>query len=687
MRITSARVMVLCMIVVNSVLAQSDVQLETITVTGELQERDLQESQTSAAIITGEELDVSTDAELYDVIDRTPNVSKSFGEKGFAIRGIDQRGVGAGSGLLLNVTVDGATLPSNQATFFGPYSTWDLQQVEVLRGPQSTQQGRNALAGAINIRSQDPTFEPETKLRFDVGQLDSTRAALAFNAPLVEDRIALRIAGEQYSSDGWVANPTRDEDNYDARQLKMLRSKLLVQPTEALRALFTYSITDNSGGEDYVQAALFPEQRINPSDARSEEGSLHRISNLRLDYTFNSNWSLRSETSYYDQDYVRREDTDFSAQPGNLINRNATDTSLSQEFRLRYQGNRLRGTMGVYFTDIDSEDDTVATVPGTLLSLPASTRVDVIFDNDTNTQNIATFAEFDYQLTTRWTLTAGGRYDTVDRTQRTIIPPVVDIPQPPPVTTDNTFNAFLPKLGIKYDWNADLSTGFTVQRGYRAGGSQRNLFTGQLNDFDPEYTWNYEFALRSSWLDKRLTANANLFFTQWTEQQVNSLGDTGNPNDINVVNAGESELYGFELETRALLTESLDVFAGLGYVHTEFTDFVDGGENFAGNEFPNAPQLSASLGGSYYFDSGWAVHLNGSFTDESFSDTQNTEFTKADDYWLVNARLGYEAEGWSVYLYARNALDEDYRTQITNDGTLYRTGEPRVVGVQLNAWF
>ncbi|MEM9123618.1 MAG: TonB-dependent receptor plug domain-containing protein, partial [Pseudomonadota bacterium] len=191
-------------------LAQDEeaITLDQIIIEGELQERTLQETQTSVAVYLGEELDESTDFDLYDVIDRTPNVQSRFGEQGFAIRGISQSGQGGGSGLLINVLVDGISLPSNQATTFGPYGTWDLQQVEVLRGPQSTQQGRNALAGAIVLETADPTFEREFKARGGFGEYQSYDGAFMLNLPIVDDVSAVRLAFETNHTDGFVENPT-----------------------------------------------------------------------------------------------------------------------------------------------------------------------------------------------------------------------------------------------------------------------------------------------------------------------------------------------------------------------------------------------------------------------------------------------------------------------------------------------
>ncbi|MEM0944446.1 MAG: TonB-dependent receptor plug domain-containing protein, partial [Pseudomonadota bacterium] len=301
---------------------QGTITLDPIIVEGELQNRTLQETQTSVAVITGEDLDRRDDFDLYDVIERTPNVTSSFGEKGFAIRGIDQRGPGsAGNGLLVNVTVDGATLPDNTSSFFGPYSTWDLQQVEVLRGPQSTQQGRNALAGAIIIRSADPTYDFEVKGRAEVAQRGSFGGAFALNVPVVEDKFALRFAAEHVQTDGFVDNPTLDIDDYDAREQTTLRAKARFDPTEDLSAILSLSFVRNFGGEDFVESATFPGERFNFSDVEAEEGADQIIGNLRVNYDFNSRLSLQSETSFYDNNYVRVEDIDQTGADQGFLDR------------------------------------------------------------------------------------------------------------------------------------------------------------------------------------------------------------------------------------------------------------------------------------------------------------------------------------------------------------------------------
>ncbi|MEO0427466.1 MAG: TonB-dependent receptor [Pseudomonadota bacterium] len=665
--------------------------MDEIMVEGELQTRSLQDSQTSVAVITGEELERRDDFDLYDVIERTPNVTSSLGEKGFAIRGVDQRGVGGGgAGLLVTTVVDGATLSNNRQTFFGPYSTWDLGQIEVLRGPQSTQQGRNALAGAIVIRSADPTYDFELKGRGDIAERDTFGGAVAFNAPIIDNTLAVRFSAEHLQTDGFVDNPTLGTDDYDSREQTTLRGKVLFEPTDDFSAVLSASYVKNMGGEDLIVDELFPEERINPSDTEAEEGAEFGLFNLRMTYDFDDRFSLRSETSGLISDYVRIEDSDFSAAPLGFLDRDAQTNSIEQQLTLSYVDDRVSAVIGGYVIDVTENSDSGLVVPGNLVdpTAPADGVLNRVIASEISTVNFAFFGEAEVEvpeLIEGFSVIVGGRYDreAVDFSDTTIVDVNFETSFPlPPVdteTSDAVFSAFLPKVGLVYDWTDDLSTGFTVQRGYRAGGTQRNALTGVINEFDPEFTWNFELALRSEWLGGRLTANANAFYTRWTDQQVNVLGPSGIDADFDTVNAGESRLLGGELELRGQPIPGLELFGSVGIAETEFLDFVDGEDDFSGNEFPNASPVTAAFGGSYAFENGIVLGADASFTAGAFGSAANLEETKSDGRFLVNAQVGYEQDTWGVYLYARNLLDNDYRTQVLSNGRS-RTGEPLTVG-------
>lgn len=673
--------------------------LDAVIVTGETLSRDVQNTATSVSVLTGEDLERSADVNLYDSFERVANVMAVGGDKGIVMRGITQTGPGgSGSGRTINISVDGASLPTTQATFFGPYSGWDLQQVEVLRGPQSTQQGRNALAGAVNIRSAEPEFDQYGKARMRVEGNNGTALALMYNTA-VNDEFAVRFAGEQSSTDGWVSNPTRDEDDYDGRELTSGRFKVLYEPSDDLRVVFSHSRTSNTGGEDYIDFNRYPEQRLNSSDGAADEYSKHKNTGLRISYQLNPLWSLESETTLYKHDYRRLEDFDFSALPGGVIDRTTDDKGISQEFKFTYDnGTDLRGAVGLYMTQIDTQwnDDLAADASLLDARIPAGASVITrTVDRSVDTDNLAVFGELDYDLNNRWTLTAGARYDyekiaATDDTRYTQSPVVVPVlPAGASGQNDTAFNAFLPKVAATYHWNEDVNTSFTVQRGYRAGGTSLNPFTLEMADFDPEYTWNYELAVRSTLLDGRMTLNGNLFYTDWEDQQVLINGASGNPNDLSVTNAGQSSLYGLEIDMAYRLSAQLELYSGLGFVKTEFDDFVNQNTDYSGNKFPYAPQMTAALGGEYRFNQSWFMQLDANYIADHFSFADNAADTKIPARWVVNTRAGFEREDWSVVLYARNLLDENYFTQrnVSNSYDLVRSGEPLTVGLELNASF
>ena len=663
-------------------------ELQPITVTSQLQQRDLQETQASVAVFTGDELDQSTDANINDIFDRTANVYNALGGLGVTIRGIESRSVaGAGSGLVIDVNVDGASYVTAQGSRTGSFSTWDLGQVEILRGPQSTQQGRNALAGAISIRSKDPGFAHEIKGRADVGRFDEHRLAAAVNVPIVDDKVALRLSGEQFGADGFIENTTRREDDFARRELQTLRAKLRVRPTDRLDVILGHSYSDNQLGTPSVQSSVTGTRAISTADEKSIEEAANNISNLRLTYDLGPGLSLFSESSYLRTDYRTFQDADGTAAEAGTGERTIKDTNVSQEIRTSYGGERFSGTVGAYYSDISTDLDFAAVTPAVAFGFPPPSQT-AVFSNgqDTDVENYAVFGELDYRFAARWTVTLGARYDYEERDdvqfQRLVVDSVL-VSSEPPTESKTSYAAFLPKAGLTYHWTDDVSTGVTIQRGYRSGGGGIN--TSGSFEFDEEYTTNYELSFRSTWANDRVVANANAFFTEWTDQQVFVPGPIGFI-DGRVENAGKSELYGFEVETEWLLTDRLNLFANLGFSRTRFIDFIQNGQDLGGNEFPYAPKWTGSLGGAYYFDNGVFVDLVGGFTDNVFETAANQPAEESDSHFIVNGRLGYEADSWAAFVYARNLLDRDYIERRRNDA-FDTLGEPRVIGVSLSARF
>lgn len=683
--------------------SDDSVEIDTIIVTGTKSNLSITEIPASVAVVTGETIEREPLADLYDIVDRIPNVTSSFGGLGFSIRGVDQRGIGSGSGQTLTIFVDDSPL-GNFTTFFGPTGSWDLGSVEVFRGPQSTNFGRNALAGAIYIRTQDPSYEPDLKLRAEAGDFDMWHVAAAGGGTLVEDRVAFRLAGEYRESDGFLTNTLLDAPA-DATELSNLRGKLLFEPTESLQIVTTSSYTENFAGEDTVPLDD-AESREVVYDTPGREGTESFIQSINAIWTISDALEFQSITAFQDTDYVRLEDIDGTALPIGALDREGSDESLAQELRLRYSGERLSGVVGLYFVTAETGFLDTLTIPASALnpSIPSSLIAQRGSETKDDSDNYAFFFDGVYSLSENVDLLFGGRYDDEEQENfqsttlqfLTPIPPgfdfLADLEGTETVVTKASFDAFLPKLGVRR-WLSDRSNvAFVVQRGYRAGGSEINFVDGSVEEFDPEFLWNYELSYRSTHFDGRLRWNANVFFSDWEDQQVGVPISEDIPNLLRTVNAGESELYGFETDVDWFVSDTVNVYGSVGYVKTEFKDFPNPlplpgrPDNLAGNEFPFAPEWTGNVGVDINHPSGFFGGIDVNYQGSVFSTQDNIPEDKSDSATLVNLRVGYTwGDRYSVTAYARNLFDEFVVVQRGAATNFARLGDPRVVALRFDA--
>ncbi len=672
---------------------------ERITVTGQQQERSLQEEPVSVAVVDGAQLDAGTDTDLYRLVAMTPNVNSSSDVRGFSIRGISQQGFGPEGGLLLSVQVDGAAVQGYQGAFFGPFSTWDLDRIEIFRGPQSTQQGRNALAGAIVMKSADPTYRTSVRVRTRLGSSGTNQGSAVVNLPIADGKAAFRLAVDNRKSDGFVENPTRGEDSYDFRDYLSIRMKVRFDPSDRFRGMLTYQATESRGGDGTIGVDRFPGERVNISDHAAEDGSEHHAVTLDLAYDLSGSLSLESTSSIYQHDYRRSEDLDQTPAPAGVLDYTTDDEWVTQEFVLRYSGpGQRRGVLGLYFADLTDTLHADAAGPGELAGLPPGFVLTSFFDTEETTRNAAVFGEFDLGLAEAWTLTLGARYDREQRETVDIQGVVSDPPLPqfplagPPQELAASYQAFLPKAALTRKWNERLSTSVGWQRGYRAGGRSISVLSQRVSDFDPEFTSNIEFALRAAAPDRRWHFDGNLFHTDWTDQQVRVLTDLGLPVDTVTVNAGESTVRGLEVQTGYWVERRLQLYASAGLLSTRFDDFRDGEQDFTGNEFPHAPEWSWLTGVTLRLEDSWSGNAEIAAQADAFSDQENDGRFRVGGRTLVNARFGYRRGSLGVFAFGRNLLDEAYLLSAWQPSAplftaLGRAGEPRTIGIELDLSF
>lgn len=239
-------------------------------------------------------------------------------------------------------------------------------------------------------------------------------------------------------------------------------------------------------------------------------------------------------------------------------------------------------------------------------------------------------------------------------------------------------------------WIPNLATSFVVQRGYRSGGSSANIARSTVTPYDPEYTWNYEGSLRSRWLDGALTVNANAFYIDWTDQQV-AVNLGLNVYDTQTVNAGKSHIYGFEVEAAARPSATVDLYASIGHVRTEFDEFettVGSVTDLSGLQFIYAPRWTVAGGINWQAPFGLVVNVNANHRSAVFTDVVRPQGDmRVGARTVVNAQIGYEWRDYRLSVFANNLLDEEYLQYEYVAANRAVLGDPQVFGVVLEAGF
>lgn len=730
---------------VTQVTAEQAQEVETIVITGQKIDRSLKETPNSVAVVTTEDIEKQNAQNISDVFAGMANVAGEL-RQGFSIRGVDAFNVsGGGNSYLATMYLDGAPLPYRLVRS-GAIPVWDLSQVEVFRGPQSTLQGRNSLAGAVHIRTQDPTYEWTGKAKVTLGNQGQREYAFAGGGALIEDMLAFRVAIEDKNLDGDIYNYTRrEESNYE--ESETVRAKVLFQPTEDFTALMSFSNTDAETGPNwstyyYGDSAFDRETWYN---SHIWEKTDTDISTLELSYNVTDELSVQAIFTSNESVYGYNWDGDLTPVQVTADNQyTRTDKTDSGELRVTYDGDDLEVVAGIYYSNLEVGDDAYGerfihltdvlgvsfetAVTGFLMqngfdAVTAgglATQVSALYPNidpivlsftsdlAQEVTSKALFADVKYSINESFDLLAGIRFDKEQQTNASnaIYKIENDMPNPaafdpstgaligginaylnsfadaasgiePPSSAD--FDAFLPKLGVSYHINENITTSFIYQKGFRSGGVGTNIADNYLFTYDAEYTDNFELSYRSVWLNGDLMFNANAFFTQWQDQQVQSQLST-RQYDVVTINAGESEIYGFETEVFYYPSENVSITAGVGYAKSEFKDFrydipgTDITRVLDGNSFADAPEWTASVAVNYDFESGAFLNINANYQNSSTAYVDPERSTGISNYnpkndarALINAQLGYDFGTFIVRIDMRNLLDEEYITNFFSD--------------------
>ncbi|WP_233258836.1 TonB-dependent receptor [Shewanella sp. YLB-09] len=761
------RTSLLCSLILPNMANADEQAIERIMVTGQKIDRTLQETTASVAVITSKQIEDQNINDFYDALERTPNVNGDL-RNGFSIRGIDAYNVsGGGSSNLASLYIDGAVMPYDVIRQ-GGFSTWDVSQIEILRGPQSTLQGRNSLAGAIIMRTVDPSFEWQGKARLGVGEYGQREYAAAIGGEVIEDEVAFRASADKNDFDGYIDNTftgvPADHNNNETYRIKLKYQPSNLQEFYA-QVGYTKSKT-NLGIRGTSTLAADGSQLTDPFSHREVSLDLASftftdvdIYTLELNYDINDNLTASAVSTYSTVDAGFSWDDDGTSEPTAARFWDNQDDTFSQEVKFVIDTDKLSGVVGAFYSNQETETKShgqrylsfqrlgvptlLVTPPehgGLGLPQPLADRVlDLYADVDPvriyneaitkqSVTNLAMFADAVYEINDNWDIFAGFRFDRekqdneadgdVAITNAHLMPDPSN-PAFDPMTSalitginakllgmadsasgveplvDASFNAFLPKLGASYHWSSDITTSFTVQQGYRSGGVGTNTAQNTTHTFDPEYTWNYELAFRSVWLAGSLSANANIFYVDWQDQQVD-VQFSGNRYDSETRNAGSSTVQGFEAELFYQIDSDWSIYGGVGYAKTEFEEFKivlpTVTYDLSGRSFEDAPEWTANLGSTYRSDSGIFANLNVSYAGES-SGINNPEAAGLDydpmndERILVNARVGYEWDHFSIYALGTNIFDNEYVSLVDVGYDFQTLSSPRQLTLRVEAQF
>lgn len=668
--------------------------LPGLVVEGEKMVRTLRDTTTSIGIVTGEQIRQEQIEDLQGALNTQANVlatKGSQGNSGFTIRGLNSEGLtqnqNPSAAPLISVVIDGAT-QNPEATRRGARGLWDVEQVEVLRGPQSALQGRNSLAGSVFIKTNDPTYKPEVIFEATAGGQDLKSGGFVVNTPIVAGQSALRISGQVFERNHDISYENPENNRLDEDKLGTIRGKLLIEPDSlpGLSALFTIAHVQDRPAVLSVTPPFY--DRVLDANASidfRETKTANYISDIG--YMLQPGLKIRSITSYADTE------TDIGSAPSSLLQREVTRDGgdFTQDLRLEIEnrGNGLSGVIGLFYGSFAYKNDSLDTA----FSVPIQ---DLFTDADT--RSVAAYADLRYRFLDRFAFIGGGRllHDEVKSKSDGMILlnpySVLGGADPDIAFVSNNFSddytEFLPRLGFTYDLTRDQTVGITYSKGYRNGFTEFRLSTAEFNTIKPEYLDSYELSYRSTWLNEKLSFNANFFYYDYKNQQV-AFDETVFEFPVSYIqNAKSSHAYGAEFEARWRPIPPLQLYGSLGLMRTEFDSFNSPDGNFSGNKFPEAPAYTIAVGGMYKHETGWFAGANLRYTDGYYSggDVGNTSLRFVDGYTLVDARIGWEWENYTLTLFAKNVFDEKYVTSIsTSSGVQSQAtvGDEQLVGVTL----
>ncbi len=702
-------------------------EFDEIVVTARRREESLQEVPLSISVLSGDQLARNGIADIIGVAQSVPNVTLEVSRGTNTtltafIRGVGQQDPVAGFESGVGIYIDDVYLNRPHAAVLDIY---DVERIEVLRGPQGTLYGRNTIGGAIRYITRSLADEAEGKARFSVGNYGQLDVVFTASTPISD---SFRIGGTiaSLSRDGFGDNLTQPGiENYHKEYIGG-RIRAEWDATDSLSFILSGDFSDDDSDPrqghrltvgNVTGSPILPnvfDTRAGLSVPQQSVDSLGGA--LTAQWTLNDRWMIKNILAY-------RDDESFS--PIDFDSLEAVDLDVpvvydneqfSEELQLIYDGERLSGVAGFYMLDASAFNtfDVVLGQTGTLIGIPGLNANTL---GDVQTDSWSVFADFSYDINDEFSVSVGGRYTSDERTSLVLrqtyaggISPIfggsaVVIATTSDFAGSKEFNEFSPRASLSWKPVEEHNFYVSYSEGFKGGSFDPRSQTSAAPDldgdgdidstdifnfmiFEPETVKSYEIGAKSVWADGRITSNVAVFFADYEDVQVpGSIGfDSDNDGTVDsfigvTSNAGKADMTGIEFEGMARANDNWNFAWSIGYIDAEYTQFIDAFGVDVSDErvFQNTPELTASGFITYempmtlFSDEGsLAVITSASFRDDTSQFETPIPLLDQESYTLWDLSIVWEADDGRVRagIHGKNLTDEEYKVAGYNFPTL-----------------
>jgi len=662
-----------------------EVTLDPIVVSSDFRAKKLSQISNSVTVIGEDKIYDKASQSFAEILGSTANVNFSAGgskSKYIQIRGMGERGqfetpLNPTVGLMIDgIDFSNATLGA---------SLFDVKQIEVLRGPQGTTFGANALAGMVSVESNEPTKELEGHLEATAGNYNTRAFGAAIGGTLVEDTLLGRFSIYKNDSDGFIKNSHLNRDDTNGLDELTAKAKLKWLVSDNHTVDMTFMHIDNDNGYDAFNE---DNTRTTESDQPGKDTQKTNAFSLKSVYQVNSALHIESRASYsksdieysYDEDWTAGRNYTSSDEYLRDKEQKDIDVRLISDEEGKIFNQTTSWTVGVYYKNYKSDlvrnytgwDNSWNTFPKQFLSNYEAT-------------STAIYGQLDSEISDNVTLTTGVR-----------------IEQWKTKYSDSDNINFIDKeilvggkIGLSYNQGENNTLYATLSRGYKPSGFNPVTNSTLPKQFKSESLWNLDIGSNGTYLDGQLTNRTNIFYGKRREQQVSTSFSKTYPNGITkyndyITNAEKGTYYGLETEFVYRPNDEITFNASLGLLRAKFDTFYNPVDSVSkdGRMPAQSPKYQYSLGVNYELNENWI--LKGNVEGRGSYYFSNSHDEKSSAYQLLNASVEYVRGNWSATVWGRNLADADYQTRgyyFDNFGTgaaLYtQQGNPRTFGFTL----